>query len=149
MVIKLASIVDFLGKIQIATESPLYANSRIYDLLIKLICSHCHLKMDTTHISTESKFSAKGFVKDMNLDQQSESSSYRLYDSRWGVFMTVLLFNISNNCLWICFGSVSTTAAEFYEVEVNDIDLLASIFLYVGIPMCFALTFIIDRFGLR
>ena len=105
--------------------------------------------MDTTHISKESKFSKNGFVKDMNLDEKSESSSYRLYTSRWGVFMTVLLFNISNNCLWICFGSVSTTAAEFYEVEVNDIDLLASIFLYVGIPMCFALTFIIDKFGLR
>ena len=149
MVIKIVATVDFLGKTTIITESPFYANNRIYNLLIKLICPHCHLKMDTTHIPTESKFSTKGFVKDMNLDEQSESFSYRLYTSRWGVFMTVLMFNISNNCLWICFGSVSTTAAEFYEVEVNDIDLLASIFLYVGIPMCFALTFIIDKFGLR
>ena len=105
--------------------------------------------MDTQNDSVDSKFTKENFVKEMNLDEQQGNKSYRLYPSRWGVFLTVIMFNLSNNCLWISFGAVSTKAAAYYEVDVNDIDLLTSIFLYVGIPCCFALTWIIDKFGLR
>ena len=61
-----------------------------------------------------------------------------MYPSRWGVFATVLMFNLTNNCLFISFGAVGTKAAEFYDVDVEAIDLLSSTYLYVGIPCCFA-----------
>ena len=105
--------------------------------------------MDAPGDDVDAKFSPKRFVKEMNLDENLDHETYRSYSSRWGVFLTVVIFNMSNNCLWICFGSVSTKAAEFYEVSVDDIDLISSIFLYVGIPMCFCLTWVIDKFGLR
>ena len=105
--------------------------------------------MDTNCNSGNTNFSKKNFAKEMNLDNQHESDIYKLYPSRWGVFLTVVMFNLSNNCLWISFSAVSTKAAQFYNVTVDDIDLLTSIFLYVGIPCCFALTWVIDKFGLR
>ena len=76
-------------------------------------------------------------------------TSYKMYSSRWGVFLTVLLFDVTNNCLYISFGAVGTKAAEYYEADVKDIDALSSLYYYIGIPCCLALTWIIDHFGLR
>ena len=85
-----------------------------------------------------------------SLDIKTQTQeNYKMYPSRWGVFATVLMFNLTNNCLFISFGAVGTKAAEFYDVDVEAIDLLSSTYLYVGIPCCFAMTWIIDRFGLR
>ena len=74
----------------------------------------------------DAKFSRKEFVKQMNLNENQGNPTYRVYPSRWGVFITVVMFNMANNALWICIGSVSTKAAAFYEVDVNDIDLKSS-----------------------
>ena len=101
------------------------------------------------HDCVDGKFSKKEFVKQMNLDENLNNPIYRVYPSRWGVFITVVMFNLSNNALWICIGAVGTKAAAFYNVGINDIDLISSVFLYVGIPCCFALTWFIDKFGLR
>ena len=78
-----------------------------------------------------------------------EQNSYKMYPSRWGVFLTVFLFPMTNDCLSISFPIVATKAAEYYEVDVKDIDALASVYFYIGIPCCLAVTWIIDRFGLR
>ena len=84
------------------------------------------------------------------LDTSTEAQmNYRMYPSRWGVFLTVFLFDLSNNCLSVSFPAVATKAAEYYEVDVKDIDSLATIYFYIGIPGCFATTWIIDHFGLR
>ena len=84
-----------------------------------------------------------------NGTNENDNTIYKLYPSRWGILFTVVMFNLSNNCLWMSFGAVGTKAAEFYEVEVDSIDWLSSIFLYVGIPTCFALTWINEKLGLR
>ena len=106
--------------------------------------------MDERSGAMDSKYPSYGAKEETNINIKPVSpTEYKLYPSRWGVFITVLMFNLSNNGLWICLGAVSTKAADFYEVGIDDIDLLSSIFLYVGIPTCFALTWINDKFGLR
>ena len=101
--------------------------------------------------SADTKKSSPGKSIEISLDSgtKENDTTYKLYPSRWGVVLTVVMFNLSNNCLWISFGAVGTKAAEFYEVEVDSIDWLSSIFLYVGIPTCFALTWINEKLGLR
>ena len=78
-----------------------------------------------------------------------EQKSYKMYPSRWGVFLTVFLFQMTNDCLNISLPIVATNAAEYYEVDVKDIDALAAVYFYTGIPSCLALTWIIDHFGMR
>ena len=78
-----------------------------------------------------------------------EQRTYKMYPSRWGVLLTMFLFDVTNNCLNVSFPIVATKAAEYYEVDVKDIDALASAYFYTGIPCCLMLTWIIDHFGLR
>ena len=106
--------------------------------------------MDEKSGALNSKYPSYGAKEETNIDIKTVSSTeYKLYPSRWGVFITVLMFNLANNGLWICLGAVGTKAADFYETDIAAIDLLSSIFLYVGIPTCFALTWINDKIGLR
>ena len=74
---------------------------------------------------------------------------YRVYNSRWGVLLTVFLLNISNNALWISYSSVSDKSASYYKKNLDEIDLLGTIGFIVGIPACLASTWIVDRFGLK
>lgn len=99
--------------------------------------------------SNTQKSSGQNDSTALDIHTPATQESYKMYPSRWGIFATVLLFNVANNCLYISFGAVGTKAAEFYDVEINAIDLLSETYLYVGIPTCFAMTWIIDRFGLR
>ena len=75
--------------------------------------------------------------------------TYKVYPKRWGVLFTVFLFNVANNVIWISFSAVATTAAEYFEKPISQIDLLSSISFFVGIPFCLGCTVIIDRLGLR
>ena len=89
--------------------------------------------------------------KKLNLNDNNhfEVNQYRDYPSRWGVLATVFCLNLANNALWISFSSIATTAAEYYEKSVDDVDWLGTIGFIVGIPMCLISTWIVDRFGLR
>ena len=78
-----------------------------------------------------------------------EQKEYKDYFARWGVLLTVFCLNLANNALWISYSSVATISAEYYEKSIDDVDLLSSIGFFVGIPFCFASTFIVDRLGLR
>ena len=40
---------------------------------------------------------------------QGERPVYRMYPIRWLVLLTIFLFNLSNNLLWISFSAVGTT----------------------------------------
>ncbi len=90
-------------------------------------------------------------TKKLNLNDNNhfEVNQYRDYPSRWGVLATVFCLNLANNALWISFSSIATTAAEYYEKSVDDVDWLGTIGFIVGIPMCLISTWIVDRFGLR
>ena len=74
---------------------------------------------------------------------------YRTYRRRWLVLITVTLLNLSNNALWISYSAVANVATEYFGKTVNQIDLLATISFYVGIPMCLVSTFVVDALGFR
>ena len=74
---------------------------------------------------------------------------YKKYKWRWLVLLTVTLLNLSNNALWISYSAVANVATDYFGKSVNEIDLLATISFYVGIPMCLASTFVVDALGLK
>ena len=59
------------------------------------------------------------------------------------------MLNLSNNALWISYSAVANVATEYFQKSVNEIDLLATISFYVGIPMCLVSTYVVDALGLR
>ena len=75
--------------------------------------------------------------------------NYKMYSSRWGVLLTILIFDIASNSLCTSFGVVATKAAEFYEVDVSRIDLLSEVDLSAAIPCFLAVIWVIDRIALR
>ena len=45
--------------------------------------------------------------------------------------------------------AVANVAAEYFHKDINAIDLLGTISLYVGIPCCIVATFVYDYIGFR
>eukprot|EP00092_Neocalanus_flemingeri_P028874 GFUD01031352.1.p1 GENE.GFUD01031352.1~~GFUD01031352.1.p1 ORF type:complete len:468 (+),score=76.63 GFUD01031352.1:210-1613(+) len=85
----------------------------------------------------------------MEEEATEDKPRYRTYRRRWLVLITVTLLNLSNNALWISYSAVANVATEYFEQNVNKIDLLATISFYVGIPMCLVSTFVVDALGFR
>ena len=84
-----------------------------------------------------------------NNNDFSESKPYKTYTNRWWILWTVSIFNIANNSLWISFASVASHVADYYKKDTDSVDLLSSIGFAVGIPLCIAATWILDRKGLK
>ena len=42
-----------------------------------------------------------------------EQEEYRVYKRRWFVLLTLFMFNVANNIIWISFAAVSTKASPF------------------------------------
>ena len=78
-----------------------------------------------------------------------EKAEYRSYKARWLVLIVVVLLTVANNILWISYAAVSSTASEYYQVDITKIDWLTIITFIIGIPFCLASTWIVDRLGLR
>ena len=57
--------------------------------------------------------------------------------------------NLSTNAMWMSYPAVANVASEYFAKGINEIDLLGTISLYVGIPCCLLATFVYDYLGLR
>ena len=75
--------------------------------------------------------------------------SYTVYPRRWFVLVTVALLNLSTNALWMSYPAVANVSAEYFDKDLNSVDLFGTIGLYVGIPFCLISTFIYDFYGFR
>jgi hypothetical protein len=73
---------------------------------------------------------------------------YKVYHRRWFVLIAVLLVTLANNILWISYASVNSYASVYYGKEPSQIDLFTTISFLIGIPVCLASTWIVDRMGL-
>lgn len=77
------------------------------------------------------------------------STEVKLYRYRWVVLIAFMLINVMVQVLWICYAPVATVAATAYGVKGEDIDLLATLFLLIYIPMAFPASWAIDTFGFK
>ena len=74
---------------------------------------------------------------------------YTVYPRRWFVLLTVTLLNLSTNALWMSYPAVANVSAEYFDKDLNSVDLFGTVGLYVGIPFCLISTFIYDFYGFR
>ena len=87
--------------------------------------------------------------KQYDLFGSSIIDGFRIYNRRWFVLATVALLNMSINALWISFSSIASSVAFYYQVDPSGVDLLSGIGFAVGIPVSIAMTYSVDRLGLR
>ncbi|XP_078615182.1 solute carrier family 49 member A3-like [Branchiostoma floridae x Branchiostoma japonicum] len=73
----------------------------------------------------------------------------RVYRWRWYILVVITLLNISNGALASWFQPVADTAAEFYSVELSEMNWLSLAFLLTAVPLGFVATWVLDVIGLR
>jgi len=73
----------------------------------------------------------------------------KVYKKRWWVLFALSLLNFCGALNWLTFSTVPYSAADYYDTDVNAINLLSLIFLFSAIPIGTFATFLIERFGLR
>ena len=71
-----------------------------------------------------------------------------LYKRRWVVLAIFSLISMSNEIIWISFGSIASIIKEYYRVSFNAVNWLAMIFsvFYFLVPLS---SYILNRYGLK
>jgi MFS family permease len=78
-----------------------------------------------------------------------QDQNFRIYPYRWVVLAVFMLINIMVQVLWICYAPIASSAAGFYGVKKESVDLLANLFMLIYIPVAFPAAWAIDRFGFK
>ena len=85
----------------------------------------------------------------LSSDCAVDSSLYKTYTRRWGVLASVVSLNMVSYMLVVSFGPIASTAAIFYGVDGDMIDLFALIAMAINIPVMFVSIFCAERFGIQ
>ena len=85
----------------------------------------------------------------MSSDYTVDDSQYKTYTRRWGVLASVVSLNMVSYMLVVSFGPIASTAAIFYGVDGDMIDLFALIAMAINIPVMFVSIFCAERFGIQ
>ena len=84
-----------------------------------------------------------------NRENAMREQNFKIYPYRWVVLGVFMLINIMVQVLWICYAPIASTAAGFYGVKREDIDLLANLFMLIYLPVAFPASWAIDHFGFK
>ena len=61
-------------------------------------------------------------ISEGGLSNKNLPKTYKMYPIRWLVLLTIFLFNLSNNLLWISFSAVSTKGTiRLVSHDIDDI----------------------------
>jgi len=77
------------------------------------------------------------------------SEEIKVYGYRWIVLMLFMLANIMVQILWISFATVTSVAANFYNVDEFSIYLLSMSFMIIYIPVTFLSAWLIDKYDFK
>eukprot|EP00730_Choanoeca_flexa_P013395 TRINITY_DN5270_c0_g1_i1.p1 TRINITY_DN5270_c0_g1~~TRINITY_DN5270_c0_g1_i1.p1 ORF type:complete len:461 (+),score=85.98 TRINITY_DN5270_c0_g1_i1:122-1504(+) len=77
------------------------------------------------------------------------NGSYNVYTSRWAMLGMLVLLQMSNAMLWLSFAPIVGIFQDYYECDVIMLDLTSLLFMIVSVPLGFAGTYILNKFGLR
>ena len=67
------------------------------------------------------------------------SDNIKLYKYRWIVLFAFMFINLTIQILWITYASITSLAAEFYEVSNLQIGFLSMLFMAAFIPLSLSL----------
>jgi len=77
------------------------------------------------------------------------SSDTRVYRRRWLILLLFSLNSLCNAFQWIQYGIINNIFMKFYNVSSFAIDWLSMIYMLTYIPLIFAVTWLLERKGLR
>lgn len=78
-----------------------------------------------------------------------EKDNFKIYNYRWVVLLAFMLVVIVNQLLWITFASITSAAANLYNVSDLSIGLLSMSFMIVYIVVSIPASWAIDTYGIR
>ena len=78
-----------------------------------------------------------------------KETSFKVYGYRWVVLLAFMLVVAINQLAWLSFASITSDAAEYYEVSDLSIGLLSMSFMIVYIFVCIPASWAIDTYGIR
>jgi cyanate permease len=78
-----------------------------------------------------------------------EETRFKVYGYRWIVLLAFMAVVIVNQCLWITFAPITSSAAKYYGVSDLSIGLLSMSFMIVYIFVSIPASWAIDTWGIR
>lgn len=78
-----------------------------------------------------------------------EEAVYKVYATRWLVLLAAILPNIAGGMIWLTFTPVSYKTADFYGIDVQDVNWLSLVFLIASIPFGLVATWTLEKYGVR
>lgn len=88
-------------------------------------------------------------TQDKSESVQEEPGTYVSYRRRWYVLATLAILTVSSALQWLAFAPVAYITADFYQQDVTVVNMLAIVFMIIGIPCGIIATWLLDTFGLR
>ena len=78
-----------------------------------------------------------------------EETRFQVYGYRWIVLLVFMAVIVANQCLWITFAPITSSAAKYYGVSDLSIGLLSMSFMIVYIVVSIPASWLIDTYGIR
>ena len=78
-----------------------------------------------------------------------EQTTFKVYGYRWIVLLAFMGIVVANQCLWITFAPITSTAAATYGVSDLSIGLLSMSFMIVYLVVSLPASWAIDTYGIR
>jgi len=82
-------------------------------------------------------------------DADAINPEYRVYKRRWFIMLAMMLCNMLGYMLNVSFAPVAPTAAEYYQVSGDMIDLFPLVGLGVNVPGLLLALFFMERYGIK
>ena len=74
---------------------------------------------------------------------------YTLYTRRWFIMLSVIFLNMAGYMFTIGFAPVANSAATYYNVTGDMVDMFPLVGMGANVPGLFAALFCIDKFGIK
>lgn len=84
-----------------------------------------------------------------NINKPEGDAAYKLYSSRWWILFIFSLLSAQQSVIWITYGAVADTSAEYYNKTMSEINFLAELGPIAFIPFAFLSSWAMGEYGLR
>lgn len=80
---------------------------------------------------------------------QTTQHLFQLYQQRWLVLISFMLLNLSNGWIWVTWSPLTALVADYWQVEMGQVDALSGIYMYVFVPTNFlSMWLVVNHLGL-
>ncbi|XP_070541233.1 solute carrier family 49 member A3-like [Ptychodera flava] len=82
-------------------------------------------------------------------DSDGEEVKYVVYKKRWLVLFIVTFLGFSSDMIWMSFSPAATIMADYYNVSINEINVVSLAHMILPIGFSFVASWLLDSYGLR